>query len=211
MTDAELLEIIARHCLSIRRIPLQMINILEGRHRNEHPDGIIILRDIDRKIDGVWRKVPAEFIQLTRVPPHAGWWMCQSLSNSTGSIVSWSEKKHYLAPTLKESVQAFIKAIEDKDLVEAALADAPQEVRDRAKRDLDVYGNAFVMEEDGKYINIDPIKVVTDGSTIKIVGDKEMEAVLCGDMKCIKCGGRTILTICSRCTAKDVRWKKGDK
>jgi len=108
MTDSELLETIAEHFLSVRRIPLRRISVYHGMHRARYPDAKIVLRDVKRKIDGAWKTVSEEYLKVTTIPKHAGWWMCQPLDNNTFSRVEWDRKIHHLAPTLKESVQAYL-------------------------------------------------------------------------------------------------------
>jgi len=111
MTNDELLETIAEHFLSVRRIPLQRISIYNKIHRDHYPNADIVHRDVKQKIDGVWTTVTKEFLKVTTVPKHAGWWMCQSLSKAASTIVYWDRRIHHLAPTLKESVQAYLDSL----------------------------------------------------------------------------------------------------
>jgi len=111
MNSESLLKTITEHHLSVRRIPLQIISVHEGHHRDRHPNAEIILREVKRKIAGVWKTEQAEFIRVIKVPDNAGWWMCQSLSNHSSSQVAWSKKHNHLAPTLEESVQLFLDSL----------------------------------------------------------------------------------------------------
>ena len=113
MNADKILETIEKHYLSVRRIPLQKTSVYEGHHLDRYPNAEVFTRIVRRRnTQHKWESVEKEFIRVVSTPKNAGFWMVQSLSNTTNSRVTWSSKDHYLAPTLGESVQAFLDGIE---------------------------------------------------------------------------------------------------
>jgi len=111
MNDREILDAIEEHFLSVRRIPLETVSVYEGHHRDRHPDGETILRDVKRKIDGKYTSVKAEYVRVVTVPKFAGWYMCQSLAGTTRSCIDWNRKEHNLAPSLSESIGLYLESL----------------------------------------------------------------------------------------------------
>ena len=83
---------IKRFGLSVRQIPLEVIEIFDPRHGLRGGELI------------QWRERP--MVKIVRIPEHAGWWMCQKVGH-TSSGVSWDKKRDNLAPTLEESVALY--------------------------------------------------------------------------------------------------------
>lgn len=117
------LQVIKDHGLSIRQILLEVVSCLSWAPDSHlKPGDEVVEREVTQnkaylirtmgkhpafRIDGdrLFKKV----VLSRRVPDHAGWWMCQKVSN-TDSRVLWDHKTCHLAPTLEESVAKFLRA-----------------------------------------------------------------------------------------------------
>lgn len=87
---------IKRHGLAIRQIPLEVHSTYDMRHFREGMERVKIGE--------------REMARETRVPEHAGWWLCQKIRH-TRATVQWSIKDDNLAPTLDESVAKFLEGL----------------------------------------------------------------------------------------------------
>jgi hypothetical protein len=83
----EIIEIIEEHGLSLRKIPDTVTSCHEIRHHQEG-DEKFIFTPKNPSIP------PREMCRRTRVPEHAGMWLCQQIKH-TNSIVRWDIKKPY--------------------------------------------------------------------------------------------------------------------
>lgn len=112
----DILEMIDKHNLSIRKIPLQTVELYELQHYKEGDEIVTLTKEEQEKR---WRKESAErfikrfpegrkFCRRIKIPDHAGWYMCKQV-NSTDTTVRWNIKTDYLAPTLEESINLFLK------------------------------------------------------------------------------------------------------
>jgi hypothetical protein len=88
------IEIIDKFNLSIRRLPDKVINCYDMRH---HKEGNKIITANNGR----------QFSQKTTIPEHHGWYMCKQINN-TMSMVRWSYKEDNLSPTLEGSVEMFL-------------------------------------------------------------------------------------------------------
>lgn len=94
MTAQEILEIIEKYNLMVRRFPDKEIGLHEMRH---HKEGNEIVTDGTR-----------QFTREITIPKLAGYWMVQQSRNCL-SNVAWNIITDHLAPTLEESIQLFLK------------------------------------------------------------------------------------------------------
>ncbi len=127
MNPEELLSSIVSHGLSIRQIPLKVVSQHDMRFHKEGNE--IVEWDVpcDKPgapsyewlrsqnsasfiYDDATRKITRRFTRETTVPKHAGWWMCQTVGD-TSSRVEWRKDHAHLAPTLEESVRLFLSSI----------------------------------------------------------------------------------------------------
>lgn len=96
MTAEEIIDTIATHNLCVRRLPEVVVSRFTA--------GAIKEGDTVVEIKG------RKYIEQTRTPKNAGWYMCTQVNN-TDSLVRFSKKDH-LAPTLAESLGLFLKTRE---------------------------------------------------------------------------------------------------
>jgi len=95
------LDIIDKYNLSIRKIPNEIVSILEYQHYKKG-DEIVTPEGYNR-----------EMVKRTIVPPNAGWYMVKQVNNAM-STVKWNKESCYLAPTLGESIALFMTSMEEK-------------------------------------------------------------------------------------------------
>ena len=95
MNLQDLVALIEKHNLSIRRIPMAVHSLYEARHFKPG-DEIIFMEKYGR-----------DMCRHTTVPVHAGKWMCRSVSNTSSSVV-WNIKTDNLADTLEQSIEMFL-------------------------------------------------------------------------------------------------------
>lgn len=88
-----ILRIIEKYNLSVRKIPMIIVSIYEPRHYIEG--------------DEFFEHNGKTFIRRITVPENAGMYMVQQV-NSTFSTIRWDTKKHYLARSLKKSITLFL-------------------------------------------------------------------------------------------------------
>lgn len=98
MDYKDLIKLIEKYNLAIRRIPDKIINLYDMRHYKDGDE--LYLSDITGK----------QYVQRVRIPKYAGWYLVKEV-NSTGSIVKWDIKKDNLAETLEESINLFISKL----------------------------------------------------------------------------------------------------
>ena len=115
------LQTIIDHGLSVRRIPLEVVSLSELQHAKEDSEIVEYPTDptyaafhdkyhtdspnFRKDESGIWYR---RYVRTVHIPNNAGYWMCQSTSNSTSSRVEWRTKDHHLAPTLEESVSLYL-------------------------------------------------------------------------------------------------------
>lgn len=96
----DILEIIDKYNLSIRKFPSSVTEVNEIQHKKEGDEEFTITKEGAEK----------RYCRREKIPTHAGWYMCKQL-NDTYSMVRWDIKKDHLAPTLEESINLFLKEI----------------------------------------------------------------------------------------------------
>ena len=89
--------VIAKHNLSVRHIPKQVIGVHEIRHRK---DG-----------DEIFMYNGRQMVRRTIVPKHAGMFMVKPV-NDTSSTVRWDARTDHLAPTLESSLLSYLTSKE---------------------------------------------------------------------------------------------------
>ena len=128
--DFDILEMIDKHNLSIRRIPDSVTKMWttspNGDVRKSSNPNVTItavrMSITDFHGDNPtlyqvknWNKNYPDgykvFSKEVTIPKHAGWYMCKSVNNSD-STVRWMMEKDNLAPTLRESIELFLSNID---------------------------------------------------------------------------------------------------
>jgi len=98
------LKTIIAHGLSIRQIPLVKRWCMDIRHAQPGDETFERTHKVGSKT------VTRQYCRKTKIPANAGYWMCKVVDD-TGSLVRWSIKTDNLAPTLRESVELYLKSI----------------------------------------------------------------------------------------------------
>lgn len=121
------LTVIVEYGLSVRRIPPTVTHTRE-MHYHREGNTIVEVDVTDRfgfeaarrlardgsnwRFDEDHKRAYRRYTQWVTVPEHAGYWMCQQVSD-TSSTVMWNTRKHHLAPTLSESVKLFLDSVRE--------------------------------------------------------------------------------------------------
>lgn len=130
----DILAIIKAHGLTIRQIPHITINRWHstGKINPKHTPFLMDIKIDDRgyskmkasllqyeskadnqygyRFDDNEQRIRKMIAREITIPEHAGWWMCQSIEN-TSSMIGWNIKEHNLAPTLEESVGLYLSKL----------------------------------------------------------------------------------------------------
>ena len=113
------LAIIKEHGLAIRQIPKVVISLSDMYHfkpgdevieqecETMTPKGLKLAKINKQNYVVRDNKVFLKRAKTTRIPDHAGWWMCQPCNN-TSAQMTWFKKTHHLAPTLEESIALYL-------------------------------------------------------------------------------------------------------
>jgi hypothetical protein len=99
MENYDLIKLIDKYDLSIRRIPDEIVSLYDTRHAT----------DDDEIVEHNGRK----FVKKVRIPEHPGWYMVKSVSN-TDSLVRWNMKTDNLSDSLEGSINLFLSKVKTK-------------------------------------------------------------------------------------------------
>lgn len=123
-----ILNTILQHGLSIRQVPWTVTHLLHEiqyhvpgndivrQALNVPPDRYEWLKKRNQDTNGNFefddstKTVTRVYTREVKIPRHAGHWMCQKVEG-TASTVTWSSKHHNLAPTLKESIELYLRQL----------------------------------------------------------------------------------------------------
>lgn len=112
----DILAIIDKYNLSIRKIPetvTELWTYYEGTPLKEGAEIITMTaEDMGSSTPKIFNKnFPngRKFQKITKIPEHAGWYMCKTVNN-TNSQVRWFIDKDNLAPSLEESIKKFLNS-----------------------------------------------------------------------------------------------------
>ena len=92
----DIIKMIEKYNLSIRRIPDEIVEVNEFRH---YKPG-----------DEVFEQYGRKFVRRSYKPKNAGYYMCKSVNNNM-STIQWNSNKDNLSDTLEGSIQKFLNSL----------------------------------------------------------------------------------------------------
>ena len=98
MNNSDLIAVIEKYNLCIRRIPEQVVSLWTAGNAREG--------------DEIVEKNGRKFVRKVHTPSHPGWYMVKAVNHSDCQV-HWNIKKDNLAETLEGSISLFLKSLSD--------------------------------------------------------------------------------------------------